>query len=228
MLVRTPAEEMQLYAPENFNYLNQSACYTVDGIDDIKEFADTRNAMNVMGMTAEEQRQVFHLVAGILHLGNVAFHDGGKGTAAVHDENCTHALLSRLFSRYSTHRVVSSGCCLDLNLAASYLRVEPFALKNALLFRVLNTGGAGAKKMSTYNVPQNVEQAASARDALAKTIYSRMFDWIVSKVNEALQKQGGSGDHNNNMIGVLDIFGFEIFEVCGPHSYCLFFRSKLI
>jgi myosin heavy subunit len=35
-------EEMQLYAPENFNYLNQSACYTVDGIDDIKEFADTR------------------------------------------------------------------------------------------------------------------------------------------------------------------------------------------
>ncbi len=89
---------MQLYAPENFNYLSQSACYVVDGIDDIKEFADTRNAMNVMGMTAEEQKQVFHLVAGILHLGNVAFYDGGKGTAAVHDENCTHALLSRLFA----------------------------------------------------------------------------------------------------------------------------------
>jgi myosin-1 len=122
--------------------------------------------------------------------------------------------------------VVSSGCCPDLNLAASYLRVEPFALKNALLFRVLNTGGAGAKKMSTYNVPQNVEQAASARDALAKTIYSRMFDWIVGKVNEALQKQGGSGDHNNNMIGVLDIFGFEIFEVCG-RALAVSFRSKL-
>lgn len=100
----------------------------------------------------------------------------------------------------------------DLNLAATYLRVEPFALKNALLFRVLNTGGQGAKKMSTYNVPQNVEQATSARDALAKTIYSRMFDWVVMKVNEALQKQGGSADMGN-MIGVLDIFGFEIFEV---------------
>lgn len=44
--------------------------------------------MNVMGMTAEEQRSIFHVLAGILHLGNVAFHDGGKGTAAVHDEAC--------------------------------------------------------------------------------------------------------------------------------------------
>jgi myosin heavy subunit len=46
--------------------------------------------MNVMGMTADEQKNMFHLVAGILHLGNVAFYDGGKGTAAVHDENCTY------------------------------------------------------------------------------------------------------------------------------------------
>lgn len=111
-----------------------------------------------------------------------------------------------------------------LNLAAAFLRVEPFALKNALLFRVLNTGGQGAKKMSTYNVPQNVEQASSARDALAKTIYSRMFDWIVTKVNEALQKNGGTSD-DNNMIGVLDIFGFEIFEVQMLHA--LFLRRFL-
>jgi len=189
------AQEMQLYTPDNFFYLNQSGCYTVDGVDDIKEFADTRNAMNVMGISADEQKQVLHTLAGILHLGNVHFYDGGKGTATVHDEN-------------------------TLNLAAAFLRVEPFALKNALLFRVLNTGGQGAKKMSTYNVPQNVEQASSARDALAKTIYSRMFDWIVTKVNEALQKNGGTSD-DNNMIGVLDIFGFEIFESNGFEQFCI-------
>ena len=31
-----------LYGPENFNYLRQSQCYTVNGVDDAKEFADTR------------------------------------------------------------------------------------------------------------------------------------------------------------------------------------------
>jgi len=43
--------------------------------------------MNVMGISADEQKQVLHTLAGILHLGNVHFYDGGKGTATVHDEN---------------------------------------------------------------------------------------------------------------------------------------------
>jgi myosin-1 len=137
-------------------------------------------------------------VAGILHLGNVSFYDAGKGSAAVTDENV-------------------------LGLAAQFLRVEPFALQNALLFRVLNTGGQGAKKMSTYNVPQNVEQASSARDALAKTIYSRLFDWIVQKVNDALQKAGSTCD---NMIGVLDIYGFEIFQQNGFEQFCINFVNE--
>ena len=99
-----------LYGPENFNYLRQSQCYTVNGVDDAKEFADTRviflslslslslsfahniyifpkNAMNVMTMTAEEQTACMKLIAGILHLGNVTFYDTGKGSASVADEN---------------------------------------------------------------------------------------------------------------------------------------------
>jgi len=192
------ANQLMLYGPENFNYLRQSQCYTVNGIDDPKEFADTKNAMHVMQMSAEEQSAAFKLIAGILHLGNVTFYDTGKGSAGIADENV-------------------------LGLAAQFLQVEPFALQNGLLFRVLHSGGAGAKKMSTYNVPQNCEQAATARDALAKTIYSRMFDWIVGKVNDALQKQGGNSDL---LIGVLDIFGFEIFERNGFEQFCINFVNE--
>lgn len=194
------ANQWMLYGPENFYYLKQSQCYTVDGTDDVKEFGETRNAMNVMGMTASEQEAVFRMVAGILHLGNVTFYDTGKGAAAIGDENA-------------------------LNLAAQMLQVEPFALQNALLFRVLHSGGAGAKKMSTYNVPQNVEQAAFARDALAKSIYSRLFDWIVQKVNEALQKHG-TVQTEPLLIGVLDIYGFEIFERNGFEQFCINFVNE--
>lgn len=52
-------------------------------------------------------------------------------------------------------------------------------------------------------------QAAYARNALAKALYSRMFDWIVEAVNLQLAKE-----HESLCLGVLDIYGFEIFEVC--------------
>ena len=97
------------------------------------------------------------------------------------------------------------------------LEVQSFALQNAILFRVVNTGQAGGRQ-STYNVPQNVEQACYARDALGKAIYTRTFDYLVSCVNTALQKHKMV---KSTVIGVLDIFGFEIFEVCRtePLSY---------
>ena len=89
------------------------------------------------------------------------------------------------------------------------LNIEPFNLQKVILQRLINTGQAGGR-MSTYNVPQNVEQATYARDAIAKAIYSRIFDYLIAQVNRALAR--------DNMpfkcvIAVLDIFGFEIFEV---------------
>ena len=51
-------------------------------------------------------------------------------------------------------------------------------------------------------------QAAYARNALAKALYSRMFDWIVEAVNVQLAKE-----HESLCLGVLDIYGFEIFQV---------------
>lgn len=55
----------------------------------------------------------------------------------------------------------------------------------------------------TYRVPLKVEQANSARDALAKAVYSRLFDHVVKRVNQCFPFETSS-----NFIGVLDIAGF--------------------
>lgn len=34
--------------------------------------------------------------------------------------------------------------------------------------------------------PLSFEQALSARDALAKTVYRRTFNWLVEKINQSL------------------------------------------
>jgi myosin-1 len=54
---------------------------------------------------------------------------------------------------------------------------------------------------SVYEVPQNVAQASSGRDALAKALYNNLFEWIVSRVNVSM-KPKSSTDY---VIGVLDI-----------------------
>lgn len=58
-------------------------------------------------------------------------------------------------------------------------------------------------------MPLNFVQATATRDALAKALYDRLFEWIVARVNAVLQQRGAS----KYTVGVLDIYGFEIFEV---------------
>lgn len=84
--------------------------------------------------------------------------------------------------------------------------------QKALCFRTISTGTQGrSARVSTYAVPQNVEGAEYSRDALAKALYARLFDWIVEKVNIAL---GFVQNAENLLIGVLDIYGILT-------SYCL-------
>lgn len=57
---------------------------------------------------------------------------------------------------------------------------------------------------------QTQEQAEFAVEALAKASYERMFRWLVMRINKALDKTKRQGA---SFIGILDIAGFEIFEV---------------
>jgi myosin-1 len=70
-------------------------------------------------------------------------------------------------------------------------------------------GPGGRGRTSTYACPQDVEGARYSRDALAKALYSRMFDYIIRRVNDAMYID----DPEALIIGILDIYGFEIFGV---------------
>lgn len=58
--------------------------------------------------------------------------------------------------------------------------------------------------------PLSRDQAIYARDALAKAIYDRLFTWLVAKLNSSLANN--SNQNNKTLIGLLDIYGFEVFE----------------
>uniref|UniRef100_A0A8C9XAB2 Myosin Ic, paralog b n=1 Tax=Sander lucioperca TaxID=283035 RepID=A0A8C9XAB2_SANLU len=63
--------------------------------------------------------------------------------------------------------------------------------------------------------PLNLEQASSARDALSKAVYGRTFTWLVNKINASLTYT------NYSVIGLLDIYGFEVFQHNSFEQFCI-------
>lgn len=80
---------------------------------------------------------------------------------------------------------------------------EPSKLNLALTQRTIET------IRDVVETPLDKDLAAYARDALAKAIYDRLFTWLVKKINISLVPNDG---RRNSVIGILDIYGFEIFQ----------------
>ena len=89
-----------------------------------------------------------------------------------------------------------------------------------LTTRTMQTG-----RGSTYTINLNADQCADTRDALAKSVYAGMFDWIIAKLNDTL---GGNDVPETDLrfIGFLDIFGFENFTYNTFEQLCINFTNE--
>ncbi|GER41677.1 myosin 2 [Striga asiatica] len=174
-------EKYKLGNPRTFHYLNQSNCYELDGVDECKEYLSTRRAMDVVGISSDEQDAIFRVVAAILHLGNIEF-------AKVSESDASQPKDDQ--SRF------------HLKTAADLLMCDEKSLEDSLCKRVMIT--------RDETITRNLDPSAAAlsRDALAKIVYSRLFDWLVNKINHSI----GQDPDSKFLIGVLDIYGFESFK----------------
>ncbi|PHH60185.1 hypothetical protein CDD81_1965 [Ophiocordyceps australis] len=173
--------------PETYLYTSRSKCFDVDGIDDVAEFADTLNAMKIIGLSQAEQDEIFRMLAAVLWIGNIQFHEDESGYAAVADQSV-------------------------VDFVAYLLEVLPEKLVHAITIRILTP-----RSGEVIESPSNPAQATATRDALAKAIYSNLFDWIVERINRSLKSRQAS----SNTIGILDIYGFEIFEKNSFEQLCI-------
>ncbi|KAL0925889.1 hypothetical protein M5K25_004263 [Dendrobium thyrsiflorum] len=193
MLCAAPPEEVKKFKvgdPRTFHYLNQTNCYEVANVDDAREYLLTRHAMDVVGINQEEQDAIFRVVAAILHLGNIEFEKGKEiDSSQLKDEK----------SKY------------HLKTTSELLLCNEKALEESLCKRVIVTPDGNITK------PLDPDSAALSRDALAKTMYSRLFDWIVDKINISI----GQDPNAKSLIGVLDIYGFESFKINSFEQLCI-------
>ncbi|CAN1278927.1 XI-2 [Linum perenne] len=193
MLCAAPPEDIKKFKVGNartFRYLNQSECIQLDGIDDPKEYIVTRKAMEVVGISAEEQDAIFRVVAAVLHLGNIVF---AKGNAPDSSEP------------------KDDDARFHLKTAAELFNCDEKGLQDSLCKRVIVTrDDVIMKDLDPVGATLN-------RDALAKIVYSRLFDWLVNKINNTI----GQDPNSKSLIGVLDIYGFESFKTNSFEQFCI-------
>ncbi|RMZ84982.1 hypothetical protein DV738_g180, partial [Chaetothyriales sp. CBS 135597] len=178
--------------PQSYLYTNKSKCFDVPGISDTDDFNETLQAMKIIGLTKPEQDNIFRMLAAILWTGNISFRENDQGGVDIADQSVVDFL-------------------------AYLLEVESSHVNKALTVRIVETARGGGRRGSVYESPLNPVQAAAVRDALAKAIYFNLFDWIVARTNVSLRAQGTV----KNTIGILDIYGFEIFERNSFEQLCI-------
>ncbi|XP_022246802.1 unconventional myosin-Id-like [Limulus polyphemus] len=103
-----------------------------------------------------------------------------------------------------------------LKILSKLFSVKEDDLEKTLCHRVIAAGGEVMQKGHTK------AEAIYGRDAFAKAIYERMFTWIVNRINEAIKVDTDWKSHGKNtVIGVLDIYGFEIFDNNSFEQFCI-------
>lgn len=193
-----------------FSYLGNRNSELTDR--DAKDYQETIRCLESIGLTEMERKAVFGVAAAVLHLGNIQFEELTDDEAGV--------------SFKGDPATVTESSLPSLKKACELLGLNEGKLTEAILTKTLVVNGKSIKKS------QSVALAEDKRDALAKMTYSCLFLWLVNCVNEKLDQTANdtnaqrriSGRGDVGFIGVLDIYGFECFEVNGYEqlliNYC--------
>ncbi|XP_058089542.1 myosin-1 isoform X2 [Magnolia sinica] len=150
-------ELLNLKAANEYYYLKQSGCLTIEDVDDAQRFHMLMEALDIVQVCKEDQENAFAMLAAVLWLGNISFSviDNENHVEVVEDEGVTNAA-----------KLLGCNTC-DLMLALSTRKIQ--------------AGNDNIVQKLT------LLQAIDARDALAKYIYASLFDWIVEQINKSLE-----------------------------------------
>ncbi|VFV39956.1 myosin-11 isoform 15 [Lynx pardinus] len=165
----------------------------IPAAQDDEMFQETLEAMAIMGFSDEEQLSILKVVSSVLQLGNIVFKKERNTDQASMPDNTAAQKVCHLMG----------------------INVTDFT--RSILTPRIKVGRDVVQKAQTK------EQADFAVEALAKATYERLFRWILSRVNKALDKTHRQGA---SFLGILDIAGFEIFEVNSFEQLCINYTNE--
>jgi len=203
-LDETKKQTLKLKEPKDYVLLNQGKCTSVsEDVDDGVEFENTMQALKNVNISGEEIDQIHTLVAALLHLGNVDFpEDASRGQ-----------FLESVFKKSD----------MQLEEVAGILGCTPEELNLGFTQRQVTSG-----RNSMINVPLDKAQALANVKGMIKYVYGAIFEYLVNKINDSHDVASRDHGTTHGFIGILDIFGFEIFKQNSFEQLCINFANECL
>ncbi|XDV27719.1 hypothetical protein PO909_031210 [Leuciscus waleckii] len=190
-------DEFKLLRPEDYHYLEQEIPILEDQAEMKHEFRRLHQAMEMVGFLPPTKKQIFSVLSAILYLGNVTY------------------------ERKDVGECLKVGPDHVLSAVSDLLKVKVELLVEALTTRKAMTAN------DTLILPYSLSEAITARDSMAKSLYSALFDWIVLRINHSLLNKRDLEESVPCLsIGVLDIFGFEDFKINSFEQFCINYANE--
>ncbi|XP_066219275.1 unconventional myosin-XIX isoform X1 [Saccopteryx leptura] len=161
-------------------------------------FEVTREAMLHLGIDTPTQNNIFKVLAGLLHLGDIRFADS-------EDEAQPCQLKS------------DAKCSVRTPASLLWLPEDP--LLETLRIRTIRAG----RQQQVFRKPCSRAECDTRRDCLAKLVYARIFDWLVSVINSSIC---ADADSWTTFIGLLDVYGFESFPDNSLEQLCINYANE--
>ena len=173
----------------SFRYVGETDTTMIEKMTDGERWGNTVDALSLIDISGTTLHELMRAICTVMQLGNLTF-----------DEDPSNEDGSVISSKE------------ELEKLSALIGIESEHIEKALTFRTIH-----AAKRETYSVPLRSGMASDSRDAFAKAIYQHIFDWLVKKINFATCAENNYSDAGEieeyGNIGLLDIFGFETFEV---------------
>ncbi len=203
--------------PENFAYANQGGVFQLRGVDDGEELQRVKKAMAVLNFADDHATSALGVAAALLQLGECQFVDhttvDGDG--------------SRLLGMSDDDAASAAGTAAKASAAAAkgfcgLLGLELERWADTMTTKTVRT------RFETVRRLLRPDDALDARDALAKAVYSRLFDLLVSTINKSLVVDDSEPGAQRvaASVNVLDIFGFECFKENSFEQLCINFANE--
>ncbi|XP_071944735.1 unconventional myosin-XIX-like [Antedon mediterranea] len=185
---------------DNLNYVPLNRSEDACNQKDKQDFIVTKQAMCNVGLSRSQQQELFKVLSGILHLGNVEFiSDDVTGPCEIDSEK--------------------QGVDTSVNAAAQLLGLDVDALTRFLAFRQITA--SHKRRKSVFMKPCLKDECHTRRDCLAKLLYARVFDWLVGFINGCTMARSWQ-----SYIGLLDVYGFESFSFNSLEQLCINYANE--
>ncbi|KAM4605669.1 unconventional myosin-IXb isoform 2-T3 [Polymixia lowei] len=190
-------KEFQLLQPQDYLYLKQEDFPSEEEGTLKHEYKRLHQAMEMVGFLASTKKLIFSILSAILYLGNVTYTLAEEGQALEVGPPEVLCTLS------------------DLLKVKQELLVEALTKRRAMV------------SSDTLVLQYTLNEATTARDSMAKSLYGALFDWIVLHINHALLNRRDMEESVSCLsIGILDIFGFENFQTNSFEQFCINYANE--